>query len=81
MVSPLSPILSDIVMEYILDQAISKLNYNLEVCIKYVDDLFLIIPAHLIDYTLAVFNSIYHKIHFTHEIEVNNQLPFLDVIW
>lgn len=78
--SPLSPILSDIVMEYILDQAISKLNYKLDVCIKYVDDLFLIIPKHLIDYTLAVFNSIHHKIQFTHETEVNNQIPFLDVI-
>lgn len=30
MALPLSPILADIVMEYILDQAIAKLNYRME---------------------------------------------------
>lgn len=77
---PLSPILADIVMEYILDMALSKLNYHLTECIKYVDDLFLIIPKHLIHHTLAMFNSIHPKIQFTHELENHGELPFLDVL-
>ena len=77
---PLSPILADIVMEHILDKAIESLNFDLKCCKKYVDDLFLIIPEHRIQETLHIFNSIHQKIQFTHEIERNNQLPFLDVL-
>lgn len=51
--SPLSPILADMVMEYILDQALDKLKY-----IKYVDDLLLIVPTTLLQDTLNVSNSI-----------------------
>lgn len=76
---PLSPILADIVMEYILDKAMDSLNFELKSCAKYVDDLFLIIPKHRIQETLNIFNSIHPKIQFTHEIERNKTLPFLDV--
>lgn len=77
---PLSPILADLVMEYVLDQAISMLNYQLKECVKYVDDLFLIIPSSMIEYTRDIFNSIHHKIQFTIVEETNHVLPFLDVL-
>lgn len=77
---PLSPILADIVMEYILDQAASRVNGNLKELVKYVDDLFLIVPSGMFDHVLDTFNSIHPKIQFTSELEHNGQLPFLDVI-
>lgn len=77
---PISPILVDVAMEHILDQAISKLNYNLGECIKYVVDLFLIILKSMVNYTLNVFQSINPKICFTHEVEKNDTLPYLDVM-
>lgn len=42
------------------------------------DDLFLIIPNQMVDQTLLMFNSINKKIQFTHVVEENNELPFLD---
>lgn len=74
---PLSPILADLVMEYVLDQAIAKLSFELK---EYVDDLFLIIPSTLIEYARDIFNSFHHKIQFTIVEETNRVLPFLDVL-
>lgn len=77
---PLSPILADLVMEYVLDQAIAKLTFELKECVKYVHDLFLIIPSSIVMYTRDIFNSIHHKIQFTIVEETNQALPFLDVL-
>lgn len=77
---PLSPILADIVMEYVLDQASSRANGHFKELVKYVDDLFLIVPKQRIDYVLDIFNSVHQKIQFTCELEQNKKLPFLDVI-
>lgn len=77
---PISPILADIVMEYLLDKALENLDYELKTCVKYVDDLFLVVPRDKISQTLNTFNSIHPSIQFTHEMENNNILPFLDVL-
>lgn len=77
---PLSPILADIVMEHVLDKALNSLNFKLKSCVKYVDDLFLVIPKKRLQETINIFNSINPKIQFTHEMEQNNILPFLDVL-
>lgn len=60
---PLSPILADIVMEHILDKASSKVTGNIKELVKYVDDLFLIVPRQSIDHVVDVFNSVHPKIH------------------
>lgn len=77
---PISPILADIVMEYLLDKALENLDYDLKICAKYVDDLFLVIPTDRVHETLNTFNSIHPNIQFTHEMERNAVLPFLDVL-
>ncbi|XP_062716693.1 uncharacterized protein LOC134292045 [Aedes albopictus] len=78
--SPLSPILADIVMENLLSKAIGRANLSPQFIRKYVDDLFLVLHKDQIDAVLAIFNSLNPKIVFTAEVEVNNQLPFLDLL-
>lgn len=77
---PISPILADIVMEYVLDKALDSLHYKVKVCKKYVDDLFLIVPRDMLNVTLEKFNAVHPNIQFTHEMERDNMLPFLDVL-
>ena len=66
---PISPILADIVMEYIFDKALDNSNLQVKTCVKYVDDLFLVVSHQLIDRKLSAFNYIHKNIQFTHEIE------------
>lgn len=77
---PISPILADIVMEYVMDKALARLNYEVKACKKYVDDLFLIVPRHMIREMLDKFNSINSHLQFAHEMVRDNMLPFLDVL-
>lgn len=46
---------------------------------KYVDDLFLVLPRHLIDDVLRIFNGVEPRIQFTYERENELSLPFLDM--
>ena len=66
-------------MESLLDTVIHQLNFTVVTIRKYVDDLFLILPAELIDQTLACFNSYHSSIQFTCEIENHGRLPYLDM--
>ena len=38
-----------------------------------------LVPADRIDEVLSIFNSIVKRLQFTHEIETENQINFLDV--
>jgi hypothetical protein len=48
-------------------------------CLKYVDDLLLIIPKEEVENTLNLFNGYSKYLKFTMEPEVNGRLPYLDV--
>jgi hypothetical protein len=48
--------------------------------LRYVDDIFVILKKAEIDKTLDWINKQHKNIQFTIEQEVNNQLPFLDVL-
>lgn len=82
--SSISPILVEILLDKLLNDAIAQvrreLNVIIRICKKYVDDLFLIIPRDKIDRILQKFNSQEERIQFTYEIESNGRLLFLDVI-
>lgn len=46
---------------------------------KYVDDLFLVVPANAVRDILRIFNALEPRIQFTHELESNQSIPFLDM--
>lgn len=77
--SQLSPIISQYVMDDILDAAIAKLPFRIPFCKKYVDDIICSTPSEQEIETLNIFNSIQEDIQFTVETETENAVPFLDM--
>jgi len=77
--SPLSPILSDIVMQDLETKAFQNLNLYLPLYFRYVDDLLLLAPNNEVDNILKTFNSIHERLRFTIEMESNRTLNFLDL--
>jgi len=76
--SVLSPIISQYVMDSLLDRCIPRLPFEIPFCYKFVDDLILAIPKGSDNTVLAIFNNYCPKIQFTIETESNNGVPFLD---
>lgn len=77
--NPLSPIIADLVMEDILDEAISKTSCVIPFIKKYVDDLFLVLPPDKVQDVVNTFNEVNQNIQFTLEMEEGRRLPFLDM--
>lgn len=78
--SPISPSLADLVMELLLLNVTAKLDFDVPILKKYVDDLLLALPTERVQETLCIFNSYHPKLQFTMEEERENQLPFLDLL-
>lgn len=78
--NPLSTIIADIIMKKLLDSALSKLENKPKIFVKYVDDIFTIIPTDSLDSTLAALNSFHPRLMFTYETELDNKIPFLDTM-
>jgi len=76
--SPLSPILADVVMEDLEMHCIKKLDFEIHTYYRYVDDIFLIIPKTKVESVLKMFNNYHPRLKFTHEMEMNNTLSFLN---
>ena len=77
--NPLSPILSDIVMEDLEQHALSKICFPVPFIYRYVDDIIMCVPSHMIDYTVSLFNSFDNNLQFTVEKSMNNKISFLDI--
>lgn len=72
-------ILLDDLLDTLLQKVHTELGVLIEVIKKYVDDLFLILPRHLVNEVLRIFNSAEPRIQFTYEREEEQMLPFLDM--
>ena len=80
--SPLSSVVSDIVMEKLERKNINKLqqkNVTLHVYKRYVDDCFVVGREEDIDTVVDTFNSTYSSLQFTVEREKDASLRFLDL--
>lgn len=78
--NPLSPAIADWVMETLLDTVVRMLKIPLPFLRKFVDDLVTAIPLHQLDHVMETFNSYDVHTQFTYELEVDNKLPFLDML-
>ena len=76
--SPLSPILADMVMDDLESYCLNSLDFCVPVYYRYVDDIFAIIPRSKIIAILTIFNSYHERLQFTHEIEYNSTINFLN---
>ncbi|XP_075158034.1 uncharacterized protein LOC142231304 [Haematobia irritans] len=79
--NPPSPTIADIVLDNLLDEALTELrekNIHIKHISKYVDDILAIIKMDETDEILKVFNSYHTKLQFTIEMEHNKQIAYLD---
>ena len=77
--SPFAPLLSDVCMNWLIDQS-QKIETQPMQLYRYVDDCFATFEkrAHITEFYKHL-NSIHPNIQFTYELAQNNQLAFLDV--
>jgi len=76
--SPLSPIMADIVLQDLEEFCLQKLNIDLPIYYRYVDDVLLAAPREKIDLIFQTFNSYHPRLKFTMELETNKSINFLD---
>jgi len=76
--SPLSPIISEIVLQDLEMKALKMLYIRIPFYFRYVDDIALVVPRQNIDEILKVFNSLHNRLQFTLE-RGKNKLNFLNV--
>lgn len=77
--SPVSPPFSEIVLRDLENECLKKLPFKVHKYYRYVDDVFCIVPKDQIDTILDVFNNYHPRLSFTHEIEVDGKISFLDL--
>ncbi|GJQ64824.1 hypothetical protein Trydic_g7001 [Trypoxylus dichotomus] len=80
--SPLSPVLSNIYMEEFERRVMDSNELKPKMWLRYVDDTFVIWPheEREINGFLQHLNGLEESIRFTMELEVDNRIPFLDVL-
>ncbi len=79
--APLAPIIADIFMSHLEETLMDRLKQS-GVCEwhRYVDDTFVLIELTTeVENVLEILNNFHPSISFTHQPEINDALPFLDV--
>jgi len=76
--SPLSPIISDLVLRDLEERALETLGFPPPFYFRYVDDIAMAIPAGSVEKTLNIFNSLHPRLQFAAEIG-GKSLNFLDI--
>jgi len=81
--SPIAPLLADVIMNYVVDQALTKIDVQNKPIILccYVDDIFVAFnDMSALDIFFNTLNSVHNNITFTKELECGDSLAFLDVL-
>ena len=79
MASPLRPLIANIYMSEIETSLIPKLEDKVKCWTRYVDDTFAFIKPNAIVDVQNILNTYDTKIQFTHEVEQERKITFLDV--
>jgi hypothetical protein len=77
---PCSPAQADLVLDKLLDVVLNECGDKVLFLKKYVDDLILIAKRNEVNTVLESFNSFNQHLQFTMELEVERELPFLDLL-
>ena len=77
--SVVSPMLAEIFMEDLEKTVFKRLEFVVPFYFRYVDDTLLCVPLDKLQRVLDTFNDYHPRIQFTHEMERNNRISFLDV--
>lgn len=78
--NPASPVLANLVIEYVFKHVINSLPFIAFFGLYYVDDSLFAIPKDKCSLILDKFNNFDRNIQFTMEVENDGKLPFLDIL-
>ena len=78
--SPLGPVLANIFMISLEEAILPSIKKHVAHWKRYVDDTYAYIDPSKIEFVLEKLNSYHPNIQFTHEIEENQKITFLDVL-
>lgn len=73
-----SPIFCDIVVQDLEINCFDKVDFDIPIYVRYVDDSFMVVPKSKVDYIVNLFNSQDSHLKFTYELESDKKLAFLD---
>ena len=77
--SPLGPVLANVFMVHLEETIVPKLEDSMPEWRRYVDDTFTVVKKGKLDEIIAALNNFHPNISFTHEIEEEGKMAFLDV--
>ena len=77
--SPLGPVLANVFMVELEKNLVPTLSDILPLWFRYVDDTFTFIKDEQVDNVHNILNNFHQDINFTHEVEKEGTIPFLDV--
>ena len=66
------------VMDDLETKCLEKLDFKVSLYFRYVDDIIAVIPRDKVDTILNIFNGYHDRLKFTHELENNNSISFLN---
>ena len=75
-----SPILADIVLQDLESDYLLRYKKSISFYVRYVDDTFLVISKNKLKMLVNLLNKYHIRLKFTHEVEINNELSFLDIL-
>ena len=81
--SPIAPLLADVIMNHVIDQALKKINVQNKPIVRwrYVGDIFVAFnDMNALDIFFDTLNSVHNNITFTKELECVDSLAFLDFL-
>ena len=81
--SPIAPLLANVIMNHVIDQALTKINVQNKPIVlwRYVDDIFVAFnDMSALDIFFNTLNRVHNYITFAKELECGDSLAFLDVL-
>ena len=78
--SPLGPVLANVFMVELEETIVPRLQSIMPTWKRYVDDTFTLVKRNYIAQVVGEINAFHPNINFTHEIEKDNKIAFLDVL-
>ena len=78
--SPLGPVLANVFMVHLEETIVPQMLTNMPTWRRYVDDTFTLVKKGKRDEVIALLNSFHPNIKFTHEVEEEQKIAFLDVL-
>ena len=78
--SPLGPVLANVFMVYLEETIVPKLQNSMPAWRRYVDDTFTLVKKGKLNEIITTLNNFHPNISFTHEIEQEGKIAFLDVL-